>query len=228
MKIIRSEGLNLIPQNKLICVIEKIESIDCDIKEKSLKKIAVSRYYESNIPIEYWNLNMSKFNGTDNLKDIYNNYINNVKENYYNGKSFCLAGPHGIGKTMVMCNILKHTSSKGYSCLYTTLGDIVSLLTSNSGDKLTAKRELCMVDFLCIDEFDNRFLSSESSADLYGRILESIFRTRGQNKLPTLMSTNSPNILSSLTGKLKDSLESLFAGYVTYIPLLGKDFRRAQ
>lgn len=128
--------------------------------------------------------------------------------------------------TMTATAILKKASQKGYSCLYTTLSDIVSVLTQGSGeDKFLSRRELALVDFLVIDEFDSRFMPSENAADLYARSLESVFRTRSQNKLPTLMCTNSPNIRETFTGPLKASIGSLMSGYLPIFPVLGDDFR---
>jgi hypothetical protein len=84
-----------------------------------------------------------------------------------------------------------------------------------------------MVDFLAIDEWDQRFMPSENAADLYARSLESIFRARSQNKLPTLMATNSPNPVESFNGALKDSIDSLMSGYMQFFVVSpGKDFRK--
>jgi len=117
--------------------------------------------------------------------------------------------------TMTITCILKKASQKGYNCLYTTLSDIVSVLTTGPAeDKYLARRELALVDFLAIDEFDSRFMPSENAADLYARSLESVFRTRSQNKLPTLMGTNSPNPVESFNGSLKASIGSLMKGYI--------------
>jgi DNA replication protein DnaC len=83
-----------------------------------------------------------------------------------------------------------------------------------------------MVDFLVIDEFDSRFIQSDNAADLYARTLEGIFRTRSQNKIPTLMCTNSPNIIETFNGSLKNSVDSLFNGYLNIFPVFGEDYRK--
>ena len=71
-----------------------------------------------------------------------------------------------------------------------------------------------------------RHVSSTSNAvDLFGRVLEDIIRTRMQNKIPTILATNSPNPLDSFTGALKASLTSLM-NYVEVITVLGRDFRK--
>lgn len=168
---------------------------------------------------------MKDFKGDKSLLEKYNSYTENIKNSYLNGTSLCLCGSHGLGKTMMLTNILKLASMKDYSCLYTTLSDVVNVLTSNVEDKFTARKELLSVDFLVIDEFDPRFMGSDNASDLYARTLESVFRVRSQNKIPTLMATNSPNILNAFSGQLKTSLSSLFSGYLELVPVLGQDFR---
>lgn len=228
IEFIRSRSLNNIPQKKLHAALASIEDSQDDLQTKSVKLTAVNRYAESNIPIEYWTLKMDKnFSGDPRLLVKYNEYVVDLKTSYIEGSSLCLAGSHGLGKTMTVTCILKKACQKGYSCLYTTLSDIVSALTTASiDDKYDSRRELVLVDFLVIDEFDSRFMPSENAADLYARSLESVFRTRSQNKLPTLMCTNSPNVVESFNGPLKASIDSLMKGYVKVFPVLGSDFRK--
>jgi DNA replication protein DnaC len=224
----RSKALNNLPQKKVLNYLEHINENVKDESSKNVLLIAANRYAESNIPLEYWSLKMEKdFQGDQRLLEKYNEYINDLKSSYVNGSSVCFAGSHGLGKTMTITCILKKSCQKGYSCLYTTLSDIVTVLTNSSGeDKFLARKELVMVDFLAIDEFDSRFMPSENAADLYARSLESVFRTRAQNKLPTLMCTNSPNVVESFNGPLKQSIDSLMKGYIKMFPVFGEDFRK--
>ncbi len=167
------------------------------------------------------------FKGDPRLLEKYTEYSNDLKPSYLQGSSICLAGNHGVGKTYFITSVLKKACVKGYSCLYTTLSDIVSVLTTGSNeDKFDARRELVLVDFLAIDEFDPRFMATENAADLYARSLESVFRTRSQNKLPTLMATNSPNPVESFHGSMKQSIDSLMKGYMKTFIVTGKDFRK--
>ncbi len=227
--LVRSRALNNIPSRKLQSALSSIENGPDDLSTKNVKLIAINRYAESNIPIEYWTLKMERdFRGDPRLLTKYNEYTADLKESYISGNSVCFAGGHGLGKTMTITCILKKASQKGFTCLYTTLSDIVSVLTQGAGeDKFLARRELALVDFLAIDEFDPRFMPSENAADLYARSLESVFRTRSQNKLPTLMGTNSPNPIESFSGPLKASIDSLMKGYLKVFSVApGKDFRK--
>lgn len=224
----RSRALNNIPAKKLQEELSSIQNGSDTTDIKNVKLIAINRYAESNIPIEYWKLKMEKdFIGDSRLKQKYEEYVSDMKTSYISGNSICLAGSHGLGKTMTVTCILKKACQKGYSCLYTTLSDIVNVLTTDSGeDKFLARRELVLVDFLVIDEFDPRFMATENAADLYARSLEGIFRTRSANKLPTLMCTNSPNVVESFSGQLRASIGSLMSGYLKVFPVLGDDFRK--
>ena len=223
----RCQALNNIParklQDRLTEVQEGVEAEDI----KHVRLIAYNRYYESNIPLEYWDLKMEKdFVGDPRLKQKYDEYISDLKKSYQTANSFCLAGGHGVGKTMTMTCILKKASQKGYSCLYTTLSDIVNvLIQAPAEDKFLARQELTKVNFLVIDEFDPRFMGSDNAADLYARTLEGVFRTRSANKQPTLMCTNSPNVIESFGGALKASIGSLMKGYTKIFPVLGEDVR---
>lgn len=224
----RSQALNNIPTRKLQNFLTTIEESNDSQEIKHVKLIAANRYAESNIPFEYWTLKMEKdFHGDPRLLKKYEEYIKDLKQSYINGSSICFAGGHGLGKTFTVTSILKKACQKNFTCLYTTLSDIVNVMTAGIGeDKYLAKRELALVDFLVIDEFDSRFMPSENAADLYARSLENVFRTRSQNKLPTLMCTNSPNVVESFNGPLKASMDSLMRGYLKVFVVLGDDFRK--
>jgi len=224
----RSRALNNIPGKKLSEAIAAVENSQDAADVKTIKLVAINRYAESNVPIEYWGLKMERdFIGDPRLKQKYDEYVQDLKVSYNSGASICFAGGHGLGKTMTATCILKKACQKGYTCLYTNLSDIVSVLTAGSGeDKFLARRELVLVDFLVIDEFDSRFMPSDNAADLYARSLESVFRARSQNKLPTLMCTNSPNPVESFNGSLKASIGSLVSGYLKVFPVFGEDVRK--
>ena len=230
MDFTRSTAINNIPSKKLDDILEAIKESDATFENKNVRIIATNRYAESNIPIEYWDLNMNKdFVGDPRLRTKYDEYVADIKNSFVTGKSVCFAGAHGVGKTISTCCILKKAALKGYSALYTTLSDIIAVLTQASNEeKFTARRELVMCNFVAIDEIDPRFIATDNASDLFARNLEGIFRTRSQNKLPTIMCTNSPNIVESFNGQLKASLTSLFSGYMEMFPVFGTDFRKKE
>jgi DNA replication protein DnaC len=236
----RSSSLNNIPLRKLqerqqnivrgceICAQSNTGEADGLCEKCSTKIVACNRFAEANIPLGYWNLKMERdFKGDPRLLAKYNELVADIRKVFTNGISVCFAGPHGVGKTLVATAVLKTAALKGFTCLYTTLSDTVNVLTSAPiDDRFTARKELTTVDFLVIDEFDPRFIATDNAADLYARTLETIFRTRAQNQLPTLMCSNSPNVIESFSGPLHDSISSLMQRYIEFFPVLGSDFRK--
>jgi DNA replication protein DnaC len=187
---------------------------------------AINRYNASNIPVAYWNLGMSDFKGPKELKQAYDVIVEKLNEFYTTGKSVCFAGPHGCGKTTIVSNILKIAVQKNFSAQYTTMSDMVSvLIDAQYEDKYQARKDLMSVDFLVIDEFDGRFFTNGNGADLFGRTLECVVRTRLQNQLPTIFCSNSPNPIEAFNGQLKASIDSLMSN-VKIISVFGSDYRK--
>jgi DNA replication protein DnaC len=217
----RSRALSSVPERKINNALERtVESCDEDrgkpinaglCKSCRAQNAAIMRYAESNIPVEYWSLTMEEhFQGFKGLMDKYSEIVGNLTESYEKGRSIIFSGKNGTGKTMTCCCILRCAAQAAYTCQYTTLGDIVNLVsTAPVDEKYNGRRELMGIDFLVIDEFDPRWMATDKAADLYGRTLEDIFRARLQNKLPTLMCTNSSKVTDSFSGPLKLSIESL-------------------
>jgi len=186
------------------------------------------RYFVSNIPVDYWYREIdSNWNGPDNLKRYYNEIVSDIPGAYKEGKRARFAGKHGIGKTMLCACILKRVvETDKYSALYVNLTDIIHvMLTSTSEVKSAAREQLLSVDFLVIDELDPRFMGTENAADLFGRILEPIMRSRIQNKMPLFFCTNSSKVEESFSGPLQASIESLM-NVVRLVPVVGGEDAR--
>ncbi len=194
-----------------------------------LESKVVDRYVQANIPIDFWAKEMSQFEGDKKLVRIFNELNENFKEYYKSGKSMILVGSHGVGKTFFACSILKQAAIRGYGSLYTTLGDVVSVLIyGDSYTKFAARKELMMVSFLCLDEFDSRFINNENAAELFGRILESIIRIRFQNHMPTILLSNDLDPSKALGTNLGASVSSLITGNCKKICVIGGDYRNKQ
>jgi hypothetical protein len=182
---------------------------------------AFQRYYDANIPVDYWWREIGGWSGPAALERVYQDITKDIKAAYKNGERAFFAGKHGIGKTYISCCILKRAVEKSYSALYVNLTDIIHImLYSSPGVKSQAREILLSVDFLVIDEFDARFMGSENAADLFGRILEPIMRTRIQNKVPLFFCTNSVKVEESFSGPLRASIESLMK-VVKLVPVVG-------
>jgi DNA replication protein DnaC len=213
-----------IPKKKLSFSINEINKLFKNNPIVAGKLIEITnRYYIANIPVDYWEREMTDFQGPKILKNRYDNIIKSLDDSYKKGIGYCFAGGHGTGKTMAASNILKRAVETGnYSALYVNLTDVVSVLLS--GDSVLARKYLIETDFLVIDEIDPRFMGSENAADLFGRLLEPIIRTRIQNRLPIIICTNSTDMTSSFSGPLRASLNSLMK-VVKLTAAPGKDRR---
>lgn len=223
-----AEALEYTVKSCLECSKNSNAKLDRNLcKTCQIKNVALMRYAEANIPAKYWDLEMDKsFQGDVILMEKYQEITKDLRDSYNKGIAYCFAGSHGLGKTYLCCNILKRAKEKGYSALYCNLNDIISVMVHGSSeDKFPIRKLLLTCDFLVIDEFDPRFYTNEKSAELFGKILEDVFRNRSQNGLPILMCTNSPNVIEGFSGAIKQSISSLM-NCVTTIPVLGKDFRK--
>jgi DNA replication protein DnaC len=182
---------------------------------------AFTRYYDANIPVDYWWRDMSGWSGPAVLEKTYKDVTKDIKTSYKDGASAFFAGKHGVGKSLCSCCILKRAVEKQYGSLYVNLTDIIHIMLNSSSDiKTQARDELLNVDFLVIDEFDARFMGTENAADLFGRILEPIMRTRIQNRLPLFFCTNSVKVEESFSGPLRASIESLMK-VIKVVPVIG-------
>lgn len=234
-----SNPLINIPKNKIdqairdistsceICAALKQVNFDARCEKCTARITAVHRYARANIPIEFWNNSMEQFKGSDLLRKVYKNSTEQLSTFYNEGWSFLLSGTYGVGKTLVVSNILKIACQKGFSCLYTTLSDIVSVFVEAPyEDKFLARKEILNCDFLVLDEIDPRHFSN-GGMELFGRTLESMIRTRFSNKLPNIFITNSPNMLEAFKGEIGVSLSSLFSR-VKEFSIIGNDYRKVK
>jgi len=188
-------------------------------------QILIDKMEEANIPSGYWLLTMKSFVGSEKLKEIFDSYIKDLDKKYEIGKSICLAGNQGTGKTMASLCMLKTAIKYNYSAYYTTAIDMLNELTQKNNYELRAK--LKTVDFLVIDELDSRFFPSDSAKELFSSIYEDIFRTRCHNMLPTIICTNeTEGILGVFYGAGVQSIDSLNRQYLVIYPVVGQDFRK--
>jgi len=195
-------------------------------QECTRRFIIIDAMDDSNIPVEYWMLTMKDFFGSSKLKELVDLYIENLKEKYMIGKSLCLSGGQGTGKTMSAICILRAAIKNGFSVYYLTASDLLSEITDykNSSE---IRNKLKNVDFLVIDELDSRFFTSDSVKELFSGIYENIFRHRAQNMMPTIICTNeTENIMNVFYGQGTQSIKSLNNKYLDIVPVAGIDFRK--
>jgi len=195
--------------------------VECVKKMRSIDDMAVA-----NIPAGYWRLGMKDFHEAAKIKDLAKEYIENIKENYYKGKSICFVGTPGTGKTMSGIFILRAALKAQFSAYYLTASDMFNEII---GSKTDIRAHLKNVDFLMIDELDSRFFYSENTRELFSGIYENIFRYRTHNNLPTIICSNeTDSIMNVFSGACIQNIESLNKQYLVTYPIIGVDFRKGK
>ena len=182
----------------------------------------INHMAEAEIPVDYWYRMMDNFYGEPNFKEVIIDYINNINKEYSKGLTLYLVGERGRGKSMAACCILKKAILENYSVFYTTLSDFV---TKATGADPELRLRIKQYDFIVIDEVDQRFFPSQQSMELYGNQLENVLRARMQNRLPTIMCSNSSNVSQIFGGEFRKSFESLGSQFIKIVPASGVDAR---
>jgi len=191
----------------------------------------IDRMAATEIPVDYWHRDIKDFYGDTNFKKyVLEEYIDKLKQRYMEGLCLCFVGHPGTGKTMAACSILKAAimpadgSPDKFSAKYTTMLEATSKIMSPTGYRF---RDLIKsYDFLVIDEVDPRFFPSQASSDLHGNHFENILRVRTQNKLPTIMCTNSEDVSQIFSGEFGRTFESLSSQFIKILRAGGKDVRK--
>lgn len=188
----------------------------------------INIYSLASIPIAYWDYTMSGFNGDKVFFDILKSYVANIKGLYLEGKSLVFAGRHGVGKTFGAITLLKIALKNDLMGYYTTMNEIIDVALSKDSGKYNFKHILLETDLLVIDEMDSRFIpSSDLGKEIFGSNLESIVRTRFQNKLPIIFCTNNSSLKEVFDGTFEQTFSSLFSNKnIITIPVGGIDLRK--
>lgn len=185
----------------------------------------VDKMAEAEIPVDYWFRDLKDFYGEVEFKNEIIKYVNNIDEEFDKGLTLCLIGERGKGKTFAACSILKKSILNDYEVYYTTLSDLVSnIIGPNPGLKVILKQ----YDFVVIDEIDSRFFPTQQSMELFGNQLENVLRSRMQNKLPSVLCSNSMDFSNVFDGEFRKSFESLGSQFIKTLSVAGKDARKSK
>jgi DNA replication protein DnaC len=189
----------------------------------SKKLSRVDRYAHANIPLEYWKHSFKDFAGDRRFKSAMELKITDIDKMYDDGESFGFVGPLGTGKTYMAACFLKIAITKGYTAGYYNMSDMIQDSIEDRGffSKITS------TDFVVIDEYDSRWVyPSEKAELLFGQTMERVLRHRFQNKMPTIICSNTPSLKDVLAGSFSRSTESLFAKFLKEYVVSGSDFRK--
>ena len=217
-----------IPNSKLERIRENIvkDCTNCSGKSCSICLKKSSRtllYAEANIPIEYWDRSFKDFQGDKRFKSAMKLYISDINNIYDSGISLGFIGTLGTGKTYMASCFLKIALINGFSASYHNMSDMIqdSMDDKDFFAKITSK------DFIVIDEYDSRWVYPTERAELlFGQTMERILRHRFQNKMPTIICSNTAELDSVLAGDFSRSTKSLFSKFLKEYTVSGVDYRR--
>lgn len=196
--------------------------------ECAAKLARIDAYAEANIPVGYWQNPWSKFTGDPNFQSLIKDKIVNIEGVFDKGESFLFVGGHGTGKTYAACCLLRKAIVKGFTARYIEMASLVNMLLSKEMDTHRLLDYLTSVDFLVIDEFDPRWVyPSDNVERIFGSSLEYVLRSRFQNELPTILSTNMVEIDNILAGPAAIAFKSLRSQHLNVVYVGGRDFRQS-
>src|SRR5438094_537444 len=100
----RCKSLCTVPERKLTDALQSLlDNCEEDQGKKvgvgscdrcRIQSIALNRFYDSNLPVGYWNLTMDNFKGFPGLRKKYEELTNDIHATYSNGTSVCFSGSH--------------------------------------------------------------------------------------------------------------------------------------
>lgn len=214
-------NLQNIPSKKFdLMLADELCAAKCKACERcNVIQTAFVRYFQANIPIEYWKSTAKSFTGPLQLKAWIDESAD-IAAVYKRGETVCLAGNHGIGKTTAGAILLKAAANKGFSAFYTT----APALAASVGSGAMSVQDLAAYDFLMVDEVDPRFFPTGAAANFFGRSIEVVIRDRQSNRMPLVLATNSPNLASAFLDEMGASIGSLFKR-VKVVAAIGTDQR---
>ena len=114
-----------------------------------------SPYIRSNIPPEYWDLDLRNFKGNKRTVKLVKKYVDKLNEAYKAGIGFLFTGTNGVGKTSMQMIILKAAIKNGYSAFHITLPEIFHYIKLGFDDPkllLEIHQILRETDFLAVSE----------------------------------------------------------------------------
>lgn len=223
----------MVPKSKKDYIIQKLkeECQSCSGAGCSTcksKETRITIYANSGIPVEYWNKSWKDFNGDPKFKTFVKEQIlQRIKQVYEGGESFAFIGNLGVGKSYAACAILRMAIMNDFKVQYIQMSELITNLISKTSEE--NYEHYASVDFLCIDEYDSRWIyPSEKAEALFGQSMEFILRTRFQNNMPTIVCSNTLDIDDVVSGDFSKALNSLFSKHLTPVYVSGKDFRKNQ
>lgn len=153
-------------------------------------------------------------------------YAKNIDEYVAHGLGLFLYGEHGTGKSLVASLLLKRLLERGVDGYWVTLNELLSSYQETwRGDKETRAwfdRRMRNVRVLVVDDMGREYDGRTTAAST----VDTIFRTRVQNGLVTIVTTNLSE--EKFIARYTKGIQSLVTEACVHHEAKGEDFRKAQ
>ena len=184
----------------------------CDDKcketyKQKCRQEAIKKEMAEIIPLKFQSIDTSK---TKILEDCY-------------GKSVCLTGGVGTGKTVFACSLLKKYIQDRKECIFISFPAWIMKLQSSfryeDSDPFEYAKEIALFEgILCIDD-----LGAEKLTDFVRQITYYIVNEREQRMLITIITSNFS--LDEIDNQIDSRISSRIAGMCQILNLKGEDKR---
>ncbi len=218
----------------------------CEEKENQRREELLEDYYKrkniAQVPKRYKNGRFNNFQITTNNQKSYNIALYYLKESSLmlkDNKGLYIYGQVGTGKTHLATCLCNELLLRGWSCLFTTVSELLSELhksyTLQGQVSSNLIKRIKSIDFLFIDDFGKEFLGREEKREdqaKFDKMLErqvfTIINARYNSNKPTIITSNySKNDLRNLL-KLDASIaDKINEMATTIIRMSGDNFRIA-
>jgi len=180
------------------------------------------------LPPKYWEFTLDSLDPLSPGVEDVKKYVAKLPLAYKEGQGIFAHGKNGNGKTLCACIIAKEALKQGYTVRFTRLGTIISAFSQTLYDQSgreQLEQDILDVDFLIIDDVDKDYMAKDSK--YIDSILDELFRTRADKRLPVIMTGNKTisDIFAAREGTTGRSLLSLFDENLLSILFMGKDHR---
>ena len=184
--------------------------------------------WRSNVPLKYWEHEISDV--TDSrIKRVIEKYVDNLDKLILKGTGLYFYGNQGTGKTLASCLILKEALKRGYTVYFTMLTEVLEKYCDSRYDtnaRAVFTKSILDADLLVLDDIDKGYISDKST--FIDSAYDYVFRTRANNKLPVIITSNKSRKAFTEQKKLAfgKSLFSLLTEHTYEIEVEGKDRRK--
>lgn len=196
------------------------EQYPCDCKQQlQLNK----HYLNAGIGDLYQRQTWDDFEGDPELIELISNYLEKSERMVASGIGLVLYGSFGIGKTMATNLMLKDLLKLGYPCYSTTFTNMIDMFTAgwtSQEEKIFFERKIRKTKILLLDDVGKEY---KSKNNLGSSTFDSVLRSRTQDGLPTLITTNMTD--RELTNEYGDAVMSLLKETSVLYEVQGTDFR---